>query len=107
MTRLLLDVPHVPQRFRGDCLAASAAMVLNYLNVQIPYRRLVTTLRINKSVGTGFFHIQELGRFNLSVSHGRGTLDDLRAALQNPPALSRLLQKNYHIGRKIVITQSL
>jgi hypothetical protein len=38
MAATILPVPHIPQRKQGECLAACAAMMLNYLDHDAPIR---------------------------------------------------------------------
>ena len=55
----LLSVSHRQQRQQADCLAACAAMVLDYLHVPFRYDRVPRLLRI-EAHGTVFSHLQYL-----------------------------------------------
>ena len=46
MPKILLTVPQQKQQSDGDCLAACAAMVLNYLNRPVAYASLLKLLKI-------------------------------------------------------------
>jgi len=41
MATPILPVPHLPQRKQGECLAACAAMMLNYLGHSVSYDKLL------------------------------------------------------------------
>ncbi|MDQ3250138.1 MAG: peptidase C39 family protein [Chloroflexota bacterium] len=72
---------HIRQQSTGECLAACAAMVLNYLGHFVDYQRLIKLLRIQRTVGTPFFHIHELKKLGISVTHQQGTLQQLHTHL--------------------------
>lgn len=76
MRRTLLPVPHRTQRQQADCLAACAAMVLEYLGRPVDYARLVTLLGI-RDFGAPSPNIRRLANLGLSVVFTQGTLDDL------------------------------
>jgi ABC-type bacteriocin/lantibiotic exporter with double-glycine peptidase domain len=73
----LLPISHCKQRHQSDCLAACAAMVLNYLDWPIPYNQLIERLNITPKVGAPASNIKRLADPNLSVKYGPGTIDDL------------------------------
>jgi ABC-type bacteriocin/lantibiotic exporter with double-glycine peptidase domain len=83
MTSLILPVPHVQQRNRGECLAACAAMVLGYLDIVIAYGRLLKLLRIRPGLGTPAYNIRELEKLGFIVIYQQGTLAELRSYLAN------------------------
>ena len=46
MSASRLPVPHHPQLHDGECLAASALMVLDYLGLTVDYEQLLQMLEI-------------------------------------------------------------
>lgn len=68
MPKRLLPVPHQQQQSDGDCLAACAAMVLNYLNIPIGYTELQRLLKI-KPYGAPASNIRLLAHLDLSVTY--------------------------------------
>lgn len=74
---VLLPVDHIAQHETGECLAACAAMLLNYIGVSLDYKRLVRLLRIRESAGTPFFNIRELTKQSISVTYKQGTIEEL------------------------------
>ncbi|MBX3058239.1 MAG: C39 family peptidase [Anaerolineae bacterium] len=68
MPKTLLTVPHQKQQNEGDCLAACAAMVLDYLNRSIDYPQLLQLLKI-KPFGAPASHVRFLEQLNLSVTY--------------------------------------
>jgi ABC-type bacteriocin/lantibiotic exporter with double-glycine peptidase domain len=68
----LLDVPHVQQHNTGDCLAACAAMVCQYLKIPVQYEQLVKLLAIEPGVGTAFSNIAHLQKVRVTVVHQTG-----------------------------------
>jgi ABC-type bacteriocin/lantibiotic exporter with double-glycine peptidase domain len=72
----LLNVPHRQQRADADCLAACAAMVLEYLAVPIRYDRLLRLLRV-EAAGASFFNLSALESLGLSILVAEGTMDTL------------------------------
>jgi ABC-type bacteriocin/lantibiotic exporter with double-glycine peptidase domain len=77
----LLAVSHYKQRQQADCLAACAAMVLEYLHVSISYERLLRLLSV-RSYGTSFSSLRKLESVGLSVLITRGDLASLRRHLE-------------------------
>jgi len=74
----LLPVPHVQQHADGECLAASVAMCLSYLQNPVRYERLLKTLLIQSDVGTAFSNIRNLEKLKIGVNYRRyGTLEEL------------------------------
>jgi len=68
----LLAVPHIQQRNTGDCLAACATMVCQYLKIPVQYDRLVKQLAIKPGVGTAFSNIGKLDSLSINVVHKTG-----------------------------------
>ncbi len=82
MLPILLPVTHIQQRKNGECLAACAAMILNYMGLRIDYDRLLKLLR-TQWFGTASFHVRELEKLGLTVVYKEGTLDELHEHLSN------------------------
>ncbi|MFZ1268909.1 MAG: C39 family peptidase [Anaerolineae bacterium] len=80
MHKILLPVPHRIQRRQADCLAACAAMVLEYLGRPVDYVRLITVMGI-QDFGAPSSNIRRLAKLGLSVSFRQGTQAELRAHL--------------------------
>lgn len=82
-----LPITHFPQRQPGECLAACAAMVLDYLNVPFDYPALVTQLRLRPRLGAPFRNLRHLETLGVKVLVERGDLETLRACLEHglPP----------------------
>ena len=80
-TPILLSVPHVLQRNNGECLAACAAMALQYSGTPVSYSRLCKTLRIQSDVGAPFPNIQHLAKLGVAVVYRQGTLQILHNIL--------------------------
>lgn len=75
-------MPHLLQRQRGECLAACAAMLLNYLQLPFEYDRLIRLLNIHVPDGTAFYHIRELVKQGVTVIYQQhGTVADLQQHL--------------------------
>ncbi len=87
MPLLLLPVEHVQQQRQGECLAACAAMILNYMGAAVAYNRLVKQLETVANTGTPSFKIRKLTPLGVNVQYQRGTIDRLRHHLQRnqPP----------------------
>jgi ABC-type bacteriocin/lantibiotic exporter with double-glycine peptidase domain len=77
MPRHLLPVSHQKQKQRVDCLAACAAMVLNYIGCPYTYRQLLRLLRI-RQFGAPAPNIVYLEQLGVAVEYRAGTLDDLK-----------------------------
>lgn len=77
----LLAISHLQQKQQADCLAACAAMVLDYLQVPVDYRRLTRLLRI-QSHGAAFANLRYLASLGLHVDIGRGDLGILRSTIE-------------------------
>lgn len=78
----LLTVSYHPQNQQADCLAACAAMVLNYLHVPMAYQQLLRLLRVD-AIGTPFRNLRHLESLGLSVFIGEGNLSTLREHLES------------------------
>lgn len=76
-------VAHFPQRADGDCLAACAAMALNYVDVRPSYRRLLRTLGTKRDAGTPFSNIRNLNKFGVTVIYDVGTFAMLHQHIEN------------------------
>src|SRR3972149_1952021 len=82
----LLPVSHLEQQRPGDCLAACAAMVLDFLAVQADFQSLIRVLRIQPH-GASFRNLEYLEALGVSVLIEPGELATLRAHLERglPP----------------------
>ena len=74
----LLPISHLEQRQQADCLAACSAMLLDYLQVSIKYKKLVKRLRIGYG-GAPFRNLHDLEAFGVSVEIKQGEIETLRA----------------------------
>jgi ABC-type bacteriocin/lantibiotic exporter with double-glycine peptidase domain len=84
----LLPIPHIPQQASGECLAACAAMALNYSGYKINCRRLVQILQIRPGYGTPFPKIQTLTSIGIKVTYQQGNQEELyRFLSQNKPCI--------------------
>lgn len=77
MNSIFLPVEHVPQHKDGECLAACAAMVLNYLGIRVAYRRLLRILKVEPGVGAPSFNVRNIERVGVTVLYEQGTLERL------------------------------
>jgi len=82
MTPVLLSVRHIQQRNPGECLAVCAAMVLDYMGLDVDYARLLQLLRITED-GTLFSYIREIEKLGVSVIYKQGTLAEIHEHLSN------------------------
>ncbi len=80
---IILPVPHLQQRRRGECLVACAAMSLVYLGLSVKYDPLVKLLEIRPDIGTPAYNIQKLAKLGLQVIYRQGTLTELRQHIRN------------------------
>jgi ABC-type bacteriocin/lantibiotic exporter with double-glycine peptidase domain len=82
----LLLVSHYQQRQQAECLAACAAMVLDYVQVPVSYERLLRLLRIGPA-GAPFRNLRYLEALGLSVLIERGEIATLQSHLERglPP----------------------
>lgn len=77
----LLPVSHRQQHQQAECLAACAAMVLDYLQVPASYEQLVKLLRIGPA-GAPFRNLRYLESIGLSVLIEQGEIETLRSHLR-------------------------
>lgn len=77
-----LAVSHHRQRQQADCLAACAAMVLDYLRVPIGYDHLVRLMGI-RYFGAAFSNLRNLEALGVSVAITRGDVSDLKSHLES------------------------
>ena len=82
MPKHLLPVPHHKQRERAACLAACAAMVLNYLGLSVAYERLLKLLRV-KPYGTSGRNLLHLGELGLQVTYSQASWEQLTQHIRN------------------------
>lgn len=82
MLNTLLPVPHQRQQQEADCLAACAAMVLGYLNVEIQYQQLLKLLKM-KPYGTPGQNLKYLSSLGLQIVYREGSLEQIKNYLQN------------------------
>lgn len=80
---LPLPVPHLPQRQPSDCLAACAAMALDYLGCPANYDHLLKLLKIKPTVGTPAYNIRQLQTLGVDVLYEQGCLALLETHLRN------------------------
>ena len=84
--RILLPVAHRQQAEDADCLAACAAMVLDYMGIPVAYDRLLKLLRV-QWFGAFASNIRALEQLGVIVIYKQGTLAELVEHLTNnrPP----------------------
>jgi len=82
MPSLFLPVEHVQQHQDGECLAACAAMVLNFTRISVSYHRLLKVLDVESGFGTPAFKIRNLSRLGIKVDYRQGSIQELRNHLQ-------------------------
>ncbi len=76
----LLSVSHLRQQKSADCLAACAAMILEYLQIPVNYTQLLRILRV-ESFGAFFRNLQHLGSLGVYVWIDEGNFDALQKHL--------------------------
>lgn len=76
-----LNVPYRKQVQHADCLAACAAMVLDYYKIAVPYSRLLALLRIGP-IGAPRRNILYLTQLGIKVIYREATLSILAEYLQ-------------------------
>ena len=76
MPNILLPIPHRLQRSDGDCLAACAAMALDYWGVSSDYGRLLRLLEV-KPYGAPGSRLNNLVSLGVQVRYAQGALDEL------------------------------
>lgn len=77
----LLTVSHRQQTQQADCLAACAAMVLDYLHIPISYDKLTQLLKID-AIGTPFRNLDNLQSLGLSILIEEGNMQLLKEYLE-------------------------
>jgi ABC-type bacteriocin/lantibiotic exporter with double-glycine peptidase domain len=80
--KILLPVSHHKQQGDGDCLAACAAMVLEFFDRAIDYQRLLALLKV-ANYGAPAGNIRNLSQLGLSVTYSVIDLGGLLRLLQN------------------------
>ncbi len=80
MLKRLLPVSHRKQSQKADCLAACAAMVLNYIGRPCSYQRLLDLLSITP-IGAPSSNILRLAQLGVSVVHDAGSLEELESQI--------------------------
>jgi ABC-type bacteriocin/lantibiotic exporter with double-glycine peptidase domain len=78
----LLNVPLHKMSQTADCLAACASMVLAYIDRSVTYADLLRLLEIGP-FGTPARRITQLARWDVDVEYDEGTLERLKAFLDN------------------------
>lgn len=78
---ILLPISHRRQKRQADCLAACAAMVLDYLQIPIDYDNLTRLLGVD-AIGTPFRRLQNLEKLGLNIHIGEGSVATLRTYLE-------------------------
>ena len=76
----LLNISHQPQQQLADCLAACSAMVLDFVGINIRYRRLLRTLKIT-GIGASFYNLQLLTNLGVNVTIGHGSMGEVESKL--------------------------
>ena len=89
----LLPISHRRQQQQADCLAACAAMVLDYLQVPISYDRLLRLLNI-RAHGAAFANLRNLANLGVAVVVAEGDLEHLQKLL----ALVGLVVLGFGVG---------
>jgi ABC-type bacteriocin/lantibiotic exporter with double-glycine peptidase domain len=79
---MLLKLSHLRQQQHADCLAACAAMVLNYLQVSVSYARIRRLLGTTAE-GTPFHHLERLRAIGVTVIRDKGSIRILAAFLNS------------------------
>ncbi len=78
----LLPVSHQQQKHQSDCLAACAAMLLDYLQIPISHEKLMQLLKVD-AIGTPFRNLQNLGSLGLSILIEEGDLATVQTHLES------------------------
>ena len=84
MPRHLLTVPHRKQEKDSDCLAACAAMVLDSIDIHVPYQNLLTLLDV-APWGTPHRNIRHLAEnfTSIRIIYKQGALPDLFQVIES------------------------
>ena len=93
----LRPISHHRQRQQADCLAACAAMLLDYWQIPTPYDNLIELLQIGEA-GAPFRNLIHLEGLGLSVHIEQGQIDTLRSVLEQgrPPIVFVATQELPH-----------
>lgn len=94
MPTILLPIKNHPQHSTGDCLAACAAMALDYAGVSIAYNRLLRLLDV-QSYGTPGSRLNRLTALDVNVRYAYGTTNLLVDALTDKHPCIVLLRTGY------------
>lgn len=92
MAATILPVPHIPQRKQGECLAAYAAMMLNYLGHSVNYDKLLKLLRIRTNIGAPASNIRQLETLGVTIIYRQGNWKELGDHLENNRPCMALVQ---------------
>lgn len=82
MPSILLPVRHLRQHNDADCLAACAAMLLDYLRIEVKYDRLLKLLKV-KSFGTPGQNLRLLVGLGIQVTYREGSMEELNQHIAN------------------------
>jgi len=77
-----LNVPLVRQRVDGQCVPASAAMILEYMGIAPDYEQLLELLGTT-GAGTPSFFVRKLEVLGITVVYKHGTFQELHSHLMN------------------------
>lgn len=91
MPKTLLLVPHHQQQQPADCLAACAAMVLDYLGIQVSYGRLLKLLKI-EPFGASAYNLHHLSSLGVTASIDIRDMTLLRQLVQMGSPLIALVR---------------
>lgn len=91
MPKSLLSVPHHRQQQPADCLAACAAMVLDYLGIQVGYGRLLKLLKI-EPFGASAYNLNYLLSLGITGAIDIRDMTVLRELLQAGSPLITLVR---------------
>jgi len=80
--KVLLPVSHLKQKGDGDCLAACAAMVLEFIDRGIDYSQVAQLLKI-RNFGAPASNIRLITQLGLSVTYSVTDVDGLFRMLDN------------------------
>lgn len=81
MLKSLLSIPHHRQQQPADCLAACAAVVLDYLGIQVGYGRLLRLLKI-EPFGASAYNLHYLSSLGITAAIDMRDMTLLRELLQ-------------------------
>lgn len=89
MPKPLLQITHLTQARRADCVAACAKMILDYIGKPVEYDRLLALLQIEPDIGTRASNILKLIALGVDVLYTRGTLNEIHNhLLANHPCIT-------------------